>query len=163
MLIGIISDSHDNLPALEAAVKHLNREGVEHVLHAGDMVAPFAAVKLAKLEAKLTCVYGNNDGERALLSKRIADMKASIADFAELVLANRKIALYHGTIARLTEALIASGHYDLVVTGHTHKSEVHQLRSCIAINPGELCGYLTGRRTLCIVDLKTLKAEIEEV
>jgi hypothetical protein len=163
MLVGIISDSHDNLPALEAAVKLLNREGVEHVLHAGDMVAPFAASKLAKLEAKLTCVYGNNDGERALLAKRLTEMGASIADFAELELANRKIAVYHGTVAAITSALVASGRYDLVVTGHTHKIEVSRSNACVAVNPGELCGYLTGKRTLCILDLKSLKAEVIEV
>ncbi len=163
MLVGIISDSHDSLPALEAAVKLLNREGVEHVLHAGDIVAPFAAAKLAKLEARLSCVYGNNDGERALLARRLEEIGASISDFAELELAQRRIALYHGTIAQVTSALIESGCYDVVVTGHTHRAEVRRSSSCIAINPGELCGYLTGKRTLCILDMKSMKAEIVEV
>ena len=163
MLVGIISDSHDNLAALEAAVKLLNREGVEHVLHAGDIIAPFAAAKLAKLEAKLTCVYGNNDGERALLARRISEMGASISEFAELELAQRRVALYHGTVPEITSALVESGRYHVVATGHTHSAEVRKSEGCVAINPGELCGYLTGKRTLCLLDLKSMKAEIVEV
>ncbi len=163
MLIGIISDSHDSLKAIEAAVRLLNREGVEHVLHAGDIIAPFAAARLAKLEAGLSCVYGNNDGERALLARRISEMGASISEFAELELDKRRVALYHGTIAGITRALVESGRYDVVVTGHTHRAEVRKSRGCVAINPGELCGYLTGRRTLCLLDLETMKAEIVEV
>ncbi|NOZ59467.1 MAG: metallophosphoesterase [Euryarchaeota archaeon] len=163
MLVGIISDSHDNLSALEKAVRLLNREGVEHVLHAGDIIAPFAAAKLAELEAKLTCVYGNNDGERALLAGRLSEMGAGISDFAELVLAERRIALYHGTIAGVTSALVESGRYDVVVTGHTHRAEVRRRETCLAVNPGELCGYLTGRRSLCLLDLETMEARILEV
>jgi hypothetical protein len=163
MLVGIISDSHDNLAALEAAVKLLNREGVEQVLHAGDIVAPFAAARLARLRAKLTCVYGNNDGERALLARRLEEMGASISDFAELELAQRRIALYHGTIAEVTSALVESGRYDVVVTGHTHRSEVKHRGRCLSVNPGELCGYLTGRRSLCLLDLGTMKVEVLEV
>ena len=41
MLVGLISDTHDNLPMVEKAVKRLNEEKVGLVLHAGDYVAPF--------------------------------------------------------------------------------------------------------------------------
>ncbi len=41
MLIGVVSDTHDNLPLVEKAVKRLNEEKVNLVLHAGDYVAPF--------------------------------------------------------------------------------------------------------------------------
>jgi predicted phosphodiesterase len=40
MLIGLISDTHDNLPMIEKAVKKLNEENVALVLHAGDYVLP---------------------------------------------------------------------------------------------------------------------------
>jgi len=35
MKIGIISDTHDNLPQIKKAVEIFNREKVELVLHAG--------------------------------------------------------------------------------------------------------------------------------
>jgi predicted phosphodiesterase len=37
MLIGLMSDTHDNLPQVDKAVRRLNEENVELVLHAGTM------------------------------------------------------------------------------------------------------------------------------
>ena len=45
LLLGIISDSHDNLPKIDAAVAKLNASRVDLVLHAGDYCAPFAALR----------------------------------------------------------------------------------------------------------------------
>ena len=45
MLIGAISDTHDNLPQIEKAVKYLNEQKVDLVLHAGDYVAGFVIPK----------------------------------------------------------------------------------------------------------------------
>ncbi|MCM8780547.1 MAG: metallophosphoesterase family protein, partial [Candidatus Omnitrophica bacterium] len=69
MRIGIISDTHDNLPKIDSAVEYFNRQRVGFVLHAGDFVAPFAVAKLKKLDCDWAGVFGNNDGEREGLSK----------------------------------------------------------------------------------------------
>ena len=65
MIIGILADSHDNLPKLKKAVALFNKKNICFVAHAGDYIAPFA---LGMLEKHLRCeyrgVYGNNDGER---------------------------------------------------------------------------------------------------
>jgi putative phosphoesterase len=37
-MIGIISDTHDNLPAIKRAVDLFNEKNVDLVLHAGDFV-----------------------------------------------------------------------------------------------------------------------------
>ena len=73
MLIGLISDTHDNLPMIEKAVKRLNEEKVELVLHAGDYVAPFVIPKFKALNCKLIGVFGNNDGDHELLRKRFSE------------------------------------------------------------------------------------------
>ena len=72
MLIGILSDTHDNVPKTRAAVKRLNTEGVACVLHAGDFIAPFIIDTLKDLAAPMTGVFGNNDGDRILLEKKCA-------------------------------------------------------------------------------------------
>ena len=41
MLIGIMADTHDNLPMVERAIRRLNEAKVELALHAGDYVSPF--------------------------------------------------------------------------------------------------------------------------
>lgn len=40
MKIGIISDTHDNLRNLEAALEVLQAEGVTRILHCGDVCGP---------------------------------------------------------------------------------------------------------------------------
>ncbi len=42
MRVGIVSDTHDDLAAVEAAVALFDREGVDAVVHCGDFVAPFS-------------------------------------------------------------------------------------------------------------------------
>jgi predicted phosphodiesterase len=40
-MIGIISDSHDNMDAIRRAVEFFNKKEVKAVLHAGDLVSPY--------------------------------------------------------------------------------------------------------------------------
>ena len=60
------------------------------------------------------------------------------------------------------EALAASGAWSLVVYGHTHRVDVRPGPTPV-INPGETCGWLTGRPTAAVVDLETGQAEILEL
>lgn len=46
MRIGLIADTHDNVPMVEKAVALFNREGVSAVFHAGDYVSPFSVKTL---------------------------------------------------------------------------------------------------------------------
>ncbi len=55
-----------------------------------------------------------------------------------------------------------SNEYDAVLFGHTHSPLVYRRRSLL-VNPGEACGKLSGRRTVALLDLKELKAEIVEI
>ena len=66
----MIADTHDRLPLIDKAVKELNEEGVNLVLHAGDYIAPFVVSRFKPLNAKMIGVYGNNDAERDLLKKK---------------------------------------------------------------------------------------------
>ena len=162
-MIGILSDTHDNLGAIKMAVDYFNEQKVSLVLHAGDHVAPFTVKEFKKLACPLLTVYGNNDGERKGLMRSFAEMGTEIKDFVELVHEGKKIALYHGTITELTSALISGGEYDVVVRGHTHVAEIKQEGRTLVINPGEGCGYLTGKKTVCMLDASKMEARIYEL
>ena len=69
MKIGIISDTHDNLPQIRKAVKVFNREKVDLVFHAGDFVSPFTALEFKNLNSPLYGVFGNNDGDKLYLKE----------------------------------------------------------------------------------------------
>ena len=64
MKIGVLSDSHDNVPMVKKAVELFNSEGVELVIHAGDFIAPFVVAAMGDLKCRVVGVFGNNDGER---------------------------------------------------------------------------------------------------
>ena len=68
-MIGIMSDSHDNLDAIKLAVELFNKLRCELVIHAGDFIAPFAAHELSKLNCPVKAVFGNCDGEKKGLEK----------------------------------------------------------------------------------------------
>lgn len=158
-MIGIVSDSHDNLKAIDKAVEFLKRSNIELLIHAGDVVSPFAAVKFNEIGCKVIMVFGNNDGERRLLSEKVKE----IYELAEFEYKGKSFAVYHGTIRAVTRALVKSELYDIVISGHTHKPEITKNGKTLFINPGELCGYLTGKKTLCLLDLEEMHAKIVEI
>ena len=160
MKIGLMSDTHDRIDAVERAIDFFNRTGVEHVLHAGDLVSPFVAPKFAKLRAKLYYIWGNNEGDREFVRVKFGELGVKpLGNFAALELDGRRIALVHGTHEGIVEALSKSGSFDVVVRGHTHRAEIREEKTLI-VNPGEVCGYLSGHQTVAILDLAELRAEI---
>ena len=154
MLIGLMADTHDNLPMVDKAIKKLNEERVELVLHAGDYIAPFVIPKFKELKAKLIGVFGNNDGDRELLKKRFSEHEGLEirGNFAEIKVDGLKVALLHGTEEELLKALIESETFDIIVHGHTHKAEIYRKGKTLVVNPGEVCGYLSGKPTISLYD-----------
>jgi putative phosphoesterase len=163
--VGLISDTHDRLPIVEKAVKRLNEENVELVLHAGDYVAPFVIPKFKELRARFIGVFGNNDGDRELLRKRFGEHKGLEirGDFAEVIVDGLKIALLHGDEEELLNALIESQGFDVVVHGHDHRAEVVRRGRTLVVNPGEVCGYLSGRSTIALFDTVRREAWLIEL
>ena len=58
MKIGIISDTHDNMPKIAAAARVFNEEKVDLVLHAGDIISPITANEFSALKAPFIGVFG---------------------------------------------------------------------------------------------------------
>jgi putative phosphoesterase len=161
MLVGLIADTHDYLPMVDKAIKKLNDEDVGLVLHAGDYVAPFVIPRFKALKAKLIGVFGNNDGDRELLRKRFSENNFDIrGNFAEISVDNVKIALLHGSEEELLKSLIKSESFNIIVHGHTHKAEVYSKGKTLIVNPGEACGYLTGKSTIAVLNTERREAKI---
>lgn len=164
MLVGLISDTHDNVNMIKAAIKRLNELDVGLVLHAGDYISPFTAKPFAELKAKMIGVYGNNCAEREKLKEVYAAVgKELVGNFAEVEAGGRRIALLHGHDDALLRSLIVHGIYDVVVHGHDHKTKVAKVDSTLVINPGEAGGWLYGRSTFAVLDTEKLTVEIVEL
>ena len=159
MLIGIMSDTHDNLDNIRKAVTLFNDRNVSQVLHAGDFVAPFTFRVLKDLNAAFTGIFGNNDGEVYFLNQmsqgRIFNQPHNIN------LDGKKLVMIHEHF--LVDALADSGHYDIIVYGHTHKPLVEKKGKALVVNPGECGSWLYGKATVAVLDTVKMDAEIVEL
>ena len=165
MLVGAIADSHDNLPLVEKAVQTLNQKNVGLVLHGGDYVAGFVIPKFKQLKCKLIGVFGNNDGDHEILKNRFSQATNCTIHgrFAQVTVDGYRMALLHGHETELLKAIIDSGYFNAVIHGHSHNKGIEVKGKTLSVNPGELCGYLTGKPTIAIIDTAKHEAKIIEL
>ncbi len=159
MKLGLISDTHDNVPMVKKAVEVFNQEGVDLVLHAGDYVSPFSLKPLFSLECDFLGVWGNNDGDKIALDKmgqgRIVNSPSIETFDGQVVLLGH----YFETL----ESLISSQQFFLIVYGHIHSPEIKKRGKTLVVNPGECGGWLYGKSTVAVADLQNQTAEVIEL
>lgn len=160
--IGVMADSHDNMEKLDDAVKLFNRQKVDMVLHAGDFISPLTARPLSNLNPELLGVFGNNDGDRLFLRERfeaenVGPIKRNPHRFT---VGDRTVVLMHQP--RLLEMIKDSSIPDIIVYGHTHEIDLDE-RPPLIVNPGEVGGWMTGRCTVGIIDLRDLSIQIRDI
>ncbi len=157
--LGILSDTHDHLDRIALAVALLKRQGAEGLLHLGDFVAPFAFKAVQKFNGPLYAIFGNNDGEKKGLKKLFPELKDGPHVFE---LAGRKL----GTAHSVEEIPAEYREFcDGIFYGHSH-ARVHIPKDAarpLELNPGEGCGWLTGKPSCAMLDLDTMTAEILEI
>jgi putative phosphoesterase len=158
MRIGVVSDTHNRLPNVARLVELLNQAGVACVVHTGDITQPATLEVLARLDAPLVGVYGNNDaGERRGLAAAADRFGMRLLDAPHtLELAGRRIVVVHDP--RLLDGALAA--HDLALHGHTHRHALEQRDGCLVFNPGECAGHVLGLNAVGVVDLATLDAEL---
>ncbi|MGM0592600.1 MAG: metallophosphoesterase [Halobacteriota archaeon] len=157
MELGIVSDTHDNLELVQAAVDLFDGQ-VDAVVHCGDVVAPFSATPF-DAEFDFYAVRGNNDGEWNLQSV-VESFGTYLGECATLEFDDTSIAVYHGTSETLVDALVDCGDYDYVLRGHTHQ-RVHEERDgTVHLNPGGLpLSGDDGPFTVATLDTRTGEVE----
>ena len=166
MKIAILSDVHDNIWKLEEVLKQLG--GTDALLFCGDFCAPFTLAAIAEgFPGPVHVVFGNNDGDKWLLTK-VANKAGNVTlhgAFASIELEGRRIAITHypEIAAGLASAGIATGGlYDLVCCGHDHTRRIERVGDCLKVNPGEVMGRF-GVSSYAVYDTETGEAKIVEV
>jgi len=161
MKIAILSDIHDNIWKLEEVLKELGE--AQELIFCGDFCAPFSLGMLAEgFRGPIHVVFGNNDGDKLLLSQ-VAAKAGNVTlhgEFAELELGGRTIAAIH--YPAIAAGLAASGRYDLVCCGHSHKYEAKRVGRTMLLNPGEVMGRF-GLSTYAIYDTETGEVSRREI
>jgi uncharacterized protein len=153
MKIGTISDTHDHCDYINRFISRFEQERVDMLIHLGDIVAPFAAIRFAEIAKRIPFValFGNNDGERAGLKKMISEW-GSIEDGPKrLELDGKVIVINHYPMAS-EEILAIFPDADFYLSGHTHIRVDERAGRLRLINPGEACAWLYGEATAGILE-----------
>ena len=150
-MIGIISDTHDNIFAIKKAVEIFKKRNVDLVLHLGDIIAPVTVLYFKGLRTKF--ILGNCDGDVENIRRIINEIDGEfLGIFSELELENKKIALLHGQDTKKLNELILTGQYNYILHGHTHVKRNEKVGMARIINPGAF--YPTvEEKTIAILDV----------
>ncbi|WFO75292.1 metallophosphoesterase [Desulfurococcaceae archaeon MEX13E-LK6-19] len=173
MIIGVMSDSHDNMENVVKAFNFFRERGVNTIIHLGDIISPFIVRRMIKEswnDLVVYAVYGNNDGDKILLQKLFRERNWVISEgpcFIEID--GVKILAMHGFgsiefTKNIVYAIAEKIDANIVLYGHTHRKDYKKLSNDkIVLNPGEVYGFLSGEATIAIVDTKTLEAEFIKI
>jgi len=165
-----MSDTHNNLQKVKLALARFQREGVQTILHAGDITAPKILEALADVSPltknhpqkfDVWLAWGNMDRHPQLEATAQALFgPGRLAQTQELMLNGARVALTHGDVWDHLQALIHTGDaakcpFDYVIHGHTHKPRDERMNTTRVINPGALGNADWRSPTYAILDLAT--------
>ncbi|MBX8639518.1 MAG: YfcE family phosphodiesterase [Thermoplasmata archaeon] len=180
--IAVISDIHSNMPALSAVFRHIEKEQVDEVICAGDIVGynamPNEVIELLR-EKNVISIAGNHDSSAVTgnyermnsLAARALELNVSATSsenfrYLRELKPNARldgIAVFHGSpfdpdeyvYEDMADAKIieASGK-QLTVLGHTHIPYVKRIGKMTVMNPGSVGQPRDGdaRASFAIID-----------
>ncbi len=159
MKIGILSDTHGDVPVTANVVVAFRLVGVEAVFHCGDIGSFDVLTELAALEVPVHAVLGNVDTYSSDWKFFPTNVGVQLhGRFGEIELGGRRIALLHSDDKRMLHQVVSSGDYDLVLTGHSHEVHDYYDGKTRCINPGT-----AGRgspNTCAVLDLESGELQV---
>jgi putative phosphoesterase len=126
--LGILSDSHTKTTLHKEVIRHLLSQGVEYLIHAGDIMLEEHLQMLENAPVPYICVYGNNDTSLIPLYGQYKMYREP----------------HYFTINQLKVKLMHIPYYmnadvDIVISGHTHMFDCSLNKETLFINAGEVC------------------------
>ncbi len=163
MLIGILSDTHNDAHNTQSALQAFRERGVAQIIHCGDITTPEIVYLFSGWQVLF--VWGNGDHDKKALTAAAQAIGAPPPQMVHVLEVDGvKIAATHGHKQGLLADLIAAGEYAYVCHGHTHlrKDERRPPFNVRVLNPGALGGVKLQTRSICILDTDTAQAEFIE-
>lgn len=157
MKVGILADSHDNRESAADALAVFLREGAETIFHLGDVCSPPVLDPFRACGIPILGVFGNNDVDRAGL-QAVSGNGFHRGPFV-IEIGGRNVLMSH-IFDELQGEIGEGGKFDLILFGHTHRPLTMRVGRALVINPGEACGFMSGRPTCAMIDLETMTARI---
>lgn len=135
MMIAVLSDTHNAYPLAKQAMLLCREMKVDRILHCGDICNVEMVDILSELPTDY--VYGNCDGAKVTLAKRIEETGGVIhGRFGHVEWEGKKIAFLHGDNDTRLDQECRCGNWDLVCYGHTHRHMLCQVGPTVILNPG---------------------------
>src|SRR6185437_4740927 len=140
MRIAIVSDIHDNLWNLAAAVSSDAVQSADMLICCGDLCSQFVIDELARFPKGVHVVFGNNDADLYRITLKAAKTPRIHlhGELFETPLDDKRFAMNH--FDYIARPLAKSGDYDVVCFGHNHIFEISREKECLLINPGPIMG-----------------------
>jgi len=139
MRIAVLSDIHDNVWKLDAALARL--AACELMICCGDLCSPFIIDQLARgFAGPIQIVWGNNDADTWRMTAK-APKYPNIrirGEFFQEEWGGRKIAVTH--FDNIARAIAAAQAHDAVFFGHNHVFENRLAGKTLLLNPGSVLG-----------------------
>tara|TARA_B100001250_G_scaffold65148_1_gene51631 strand:- start:49364 stop:49855 length:492 start_codon:yes stop_codon:yes gene_type:complete len=157
MLVGVVSDTHNNINNIKSIIDIFNNEKVDLVIHTGDISKPNTLKIFSDLNCPMMGVFGNNDRIESGLEEVCREYNFNFKEPPLSVLVeNRNIVVFHEPEI-INEYINKHENIDLIIHGHTHRYREEEIEGIIYFNPGESAGSLKGKNALGIINLKSLK------
>jgi len=152
MILGILSDTHDQRERTRRAVQLLVDAGAEAFVHCGDFTGP----EMLELCALRPCwfVFGNNDDFSIPDLKRVAAETGAVCLEwgGEVTFGGKRIGVTHGHTHIDVRRLLAA-HPDYLLSGHSHIAGESQVGPTRRINPGAL--HRARQYSVAVLDVET--------
>jgi putative phosphoesterase len=158
MRIGLLSDTHDRVPAVDALLREMMTREVQFVLHAGDYCSPFALKPFQDHNLAMAGVFGRNDGDpEGIRAFAAQGMGHELFESPHsITFGDQKVLIVHDIGDVVERSVLA---HAVVIHGHTHLQEMKTRGDTLIVNPGEACGWLNGSPTAAVLDLDTKHVE----
>lgn len=150
MRLGILSDTHDQLERVEHAVRLLQAEGADALVHCGDLTGETILAACALLPCYF--VFGNHDADSVrILENAAARLGAICLGWGgQVTLAGKRVGVVHGHLHIDVRPLLAT-QPDYLLSGHSHAPGDWREGATRRINPGAL--HAADKMTVALLDL----------
>ena len=157
MLIGVVSDTHNNIKNIKKIIDLFNEAQVELVIHTGDISKAETLKVFSSLNCPLRGVFGNNDRIEEGLEEVCRENKFLFQEPPlSLTLENKKIVVFHEPDL-IKDYIKEHQDIDLILHGHTHRYKEETIDKTVHFNPGESAGSMEGKNAIGIVNLINLQ------
>lgn len=141
MQIAVLSDIHDHVWNLAAALEHVR--DCDQLICCGDLCSPFIIDQLGRgFAGPIHVVFGNNDADLFRITgkaPRYPQLRLR-GEYFEDTFGACRIAVNHFDSIGLAIARGASGRFDAVFYGHNHVHRIERFGETLAVNPGSIMG-----------------------